>query len=139
MASMMEVILRSSELAVLCANFLFRSKLDRNPLNLPTGLSGLDSPCRTLSLTFLHSSIWADKYVAAHKNTETFSCLLKCHLLVYIMQQAGGSETEVTWEDQQNINKFGRLNNWFHELEDEVKIAKVKRLEWIARAWNKNI
>ncbi|XP_076949751.1 putative prefoldin subunit 4 [Bidens hawaiensis] len=40
------------------------------------------------------------------------------------MQQAGGSETEVTWEDQQNINKFGRLNNRLHELEDEIKIAK---------------
>ncbi|XP_059438728.1 probable prefoldin subunit 4 [Corylus avellana] len=40
------------------------------------------------------------------------------------MHQGGGSETEVTWEDQQNINKFGRLNNRFHELEDEIKIAK---------------
>ncbi|KAK1296561.1 putative prefoldin subunit 4 [Acorus calamus] len=40
------------------------------------------------------------------------------------MQQGGGSETEVTWEDQQNINKFGRLNNRFHELEEEIKIAK---------------
>ncbi|XP_076938078.1 putative prefoldin subunit 4 [Bidens hawaiensis] len=40
------------------------------------------------------------------------------------MQQAGGSETQVTWEDQQNINKFGRLNNRLHELEDEIKIAK---------------
>ncbi|KAE9459673.1 hypothetical protein C3L33_08426, partial [Rhododendron williamsianum] len=40
------------------------------------------------------------------------------------MQQGGGSETEVTWEDQQNINKFGRLNNRLHELEDEIKIAK---------------
>ncbi|KAL3624611.1 Prefoldin subunit 4 [Castilleja foliolosa] len=42
------------------------------------------------------------------------------------MQQAGSSasETEVTWEDQQNINKFGRLNNRLHELEDEIKIAK---------------
>ncbi|XP_041020575.1 probable prefoldin subunit 4 [Juglans microcarpa x Juglans regia] len=40
------------------------------------------------------------------------------------MQQDGSSETEVTWEDQQNINKFGRLNNRFHELEDEIKIAK---------------
>ncbi|KAI3523916.1 hypothetical protein L2E82_04045 [Cichorium intybus] len=40
------------------------------------------------------------------------------------MQQAGGgSETEVTWEDQQNINKFGRLNNRYHELEDEMRIA----------------
>ncbi|GAB4836010.1 Prefoldin subunit 4 [Ancistrocladus abbreviatus] len=40
------------------------------------------------------------------------------------MQQGTGSDTEVTWEDQQNINKFGRLNNRFHELEDEMKIAK---------------
>ncbi|KAK4273563.1 hypothetical protein QN277_021941 [Acacia crassicarpa] len=40
------------------------------------------------------------------------------------MQQGGASDTEVTWEDQQNINKFGRLNNRFHELEDEIKIAK---------------
>ncbi|KAL2511751.1 putative prefoldin subunit 4 [Abeliophyllum distichum] len=42
------------------------------------------------------------------------------------MQQSGasGSEMEVTWEDQQNINKFGRLNNRLHELEDEIKIAK---------------
>ncbi|GAB2277594.1 Prefoldin subunit 4 [Dionaea muscipula] len=40
------------------------------------------------------------------------------------MQQGGGSESEVTWEDQQNINKFGRLNNRFHELEDEIKVAK---------------
>jgi prefoldin subunit 4 len=31
----------------------------------------------------------------------------------------------VTWEDQQNINKFGRLNNRFHELEEEIKLAKV--------------
>ncbi|XP_010528805.1 PREDICTED: probable prefoldin subunit 4 [Tarenaya hassleriana] len=42
------------------------------------------------------------------------------------MQQGGGSETEVTWEDQQNINKFSRLNNRFHELEDEIKAAKEK-------------
>lgn len=42
------------------------------------------------------------------------------------MQQAGASasEVEVTWEDQQNINKFGRLNNRLHELEDQIKIAK---------------
>ncbi|KAF6148713.1 hypothetical protein GIB67_019321 [Kingdonia uniflora] len=36
----------------------------------------------------------------------------------------GGSEMEVTWEDQQNINKFGRLNNRFHDLQDEIKVAK---------------
>ncbi|KAL1561877.1 Prefoldin subunit 4, variant 2 [Salvia divinorum] len=42
------------------------------------------------------------------------------------MSKAGSSasETEVTWEDQQNINKFGRLNNRLHEVEDEIKIAK---------------
>nr|POF07484.1 putative prefoldin subunit 4 [Quercus suber] len=40
----------------------------------------------------------------------------------------GGSETEVTWEDQQNINKFGRLNNRFHELEVEIKVAKVENI-----------
>ncbi|XP_050141654.1 probable prefoldin subunit 4 [Malus sylvestris] len=43
------------------------------------------------------------------------------------MQQGGGSEAEVTWEDQQNINKFGRLNNRFHELEDEIKFAKESK------------
>ncbi|QHN77774.1 putative prefoldin subunit [Arachis hypogaea] len=40
------------------------------------------------------------------------------------VNQGGGSDMEVTWEDQQNINKFGRLNNRFHKLEDEFKIAK---------------
>ncbi|KAK7285137.1 hypothetical protein RJT34_19897 [Clitoria ternatea] len=41
-----------------------------------------------------------------------------------MQEQGEGSETEVTWEDQQNINKFGRLNNRFHELDDDIKIAK---------------
>lgn len=36
-----------------------------------------------------------------------------------------GSQAQVTEEDQQNINKFRRLNNCFHELEDEIKVAKV--------------
>ncbi|RDX65088.1 putative prefoldin subunit 4, partial [Mucuna pruriens] len=35
----------------------------------------------------------------------------------------GGSCTEVTWEDQQNINKFGRLNNRLHELHHHIKVA----------------
>nr|GMD40357.1 probable prefoldin subunit 4 [Ipomoea batatas] len=40
--------------------------------------------------------------------------------------KVGGSssEVEVTWEDQQKINKFSRLNTRFHELEDEIKVAK---------------
>ncbi|KAJ7527027.1 hypothetical protein O6H91_16G033000 [Diphasiastrum complanatum] len=40
------------------------------------------------------------------------------------MQQGNGTETEVTWEDQQNINTFGRLNSKFHELEAEIKAKK---------------
>ncbi|PKI44807.1 hypothetical protein CRG98_034755 [Punica granatum] len=40
--------------------------------------------------------------------------------------KGGGSETEVTWEDQQNINRFSKLNNRFHELEDEIKAAKER-------------
>ncbi|CAM6086460.1 unnamed protein product [Calypogeia fissa] len=58
------------------------------------------------------------------------------------MQQAGhqgdGKETEVTWEDQQNINKFGRLNNKFHELEDDIK-AKKDILENLEDAGNELI
>ncbi|CAH8356037.1 unnamed protein product [Eruca vesicaria subsp. sativa] len=45
------------------------------------------------------------------------------------MQQQGkssGSEMEVTWEDQQNINTFSRFNNRLHELVDEIKFAKEK-------------
>ena len=42
--------------------------------------------------------------------------------------QGDGLETEVTWDDQQNINAFGRLNNKFHELEDEIKAKKVCHL-----------
>ncbi|KAF5739260.1 prefoldin subunit 4 isoform X1 [Tripterygium wilfordii] len=40
------------------------------------------------------------------------------------MQQEGASQMEVTWEDQQNINRFSRLNTRFHELEEEIKISK---------------
>lgn len=40
--------------------------------------------------------------------------------------KGGGSEAEVTWEDQQNINRFSKLNNRFHELEDEIKAEKVR-------------
>lgn len=35
-------------------------------------------------------------------------------------------EVEVTWEDQQNINKFGRLNNRLIELKEELSAAKVR-------------
>ncbi|PPR80321.1 hypothetical protein GOBAR_AA40393 [Gossypium barbadense] len=52
-----------------------------------------------------------------------------------MQQGTGGSETEVTWEDQQNINKFGRLNNRFHELDDEIKIKRkteAASTHWLA-------
>ncbi|XP_074292681.1 putative prefoldin subunit 4 [Silene latifolia] len=42
------------------------------------------------------------------------------------MQQGSGSETHVTWDDQQNINKFSNLNNRFQELQDEIKFTKEK-------------
>ncbi|CAI5992362.1 unnamed protein product [Closterium sp. NIES-65] len=49
-----------------------------------------------------------------------------------------GADPEVTWEDQQNINKFGRLNNRLHELDDEIK-AKKDYLENIEDASNELI
>jgi len=33
-------------------------------------------------------------------------------------------DAQVTWEDQQNINTFGKLNARLHELQDEVKSIK---------------
>jgi len=33
----------------------------------------------------------------------------------------------VTWEDQANINNFGRLNTRLTELREEVKGKKVRR------------
>ncbi|GJT32398.1 probable prefoldin subunit 4 [Tanacetum coccineum] len=53
----------------------------------------------------------------------TLELLIPRYLLLRV-PSGSGSETEVTWEDQQNINKFGRLNNRYHEVEDEIKIAK---------------
>ncbi|GJP34527.1 hypothetical protein CLOM_g18964 [Closterium sp. NIES-68] len=54
------------------------------------------------------------------------------------MQKGEGSDPEVTWEDQQNINKFGRLNNRLHELDDEIK-AKKDYLENVEDASNELI
>ena len=45
-----------------------------------------------------------------------------------IGSQGDGTEAQVTWEDQQNINRFGRLNNRLHELQEEIKLAKVGSL-----------
>ncbi|CAI5519639.1 unnamed protein product [Closterium sp. Naga37s-1] len=54
------------------------------------------------------------------------------------MQKGEGADPEVTWEDQQNINKFGRLNNRLHELDDEIK-GKKDYLENIEDASNELI
>eukprot|EP00897_Mesotaenium_endlicherianum_P006425 jgi/Mesen1/5810/ME000293S04956 len=37
---------------------------------------------------------------------------------------AEGPDVQVTWQDQQNINTFGRLNNRIHEIADEIKAKK---------------
>ncbi len=51
--------------------------------------------------------------------------MLYAHIELWFWWQGDGVETEVTWEDQQNINLFGRLNNKFHDLEEEIKAKKV--------------
>jgi hypothetical protein len=35
-------------------------------------------------------------------------------------------EAEVTWDDQQHINKFGRLNNRLIDLKAELEQSKVQ-------------
>eukprot|EP00270_Netrium_digitus_P014437 TRINITY_DN4902_c0_g1_i1.p1 TRINITY_DN4902_c0_g1~~TRINITY_DN4902_c0_g1_i1.p1 ORF type:complete len:127 (-),score=32.97 TRINITY_DN4902_c0_g1_i1:168-548(-) len=40
------------------------------------------------------------------------------------MQQGSGADVSVTWEDQQNINTFGRLNSKMHEIDEEIKAKK---------------
>ncbi len=38
---------------------------------------------------------------------------------------ADAPDVDVRFEDQQNINEFGRLNAKLHELKDEIEAAKV--------------
>lgn len=51
------------------------------------------------------------------------------------MSQPPPKSTEVTWEDQQLINSFGRQNFRLHELEAQIK-AKQKELEDLEDASN---
>eukprot|EP00299_Pterocystis_sp_00344_P007086 c2121_g1_i1.p1 GENE.c2121_g1_i1~~c2121_g1_i1.p1 ORF type:complete len:146 (-),score=35.20 c2121_g1_i1:49-450(-) len=37
------------------------------------------------------------------------------------MRNADDDDVPVTWDDQRAINRFGRLNNLFHEVEDRLK------------------
>eukprot|EP00271_Cylindrocystis_brebissonii_P017396 TRINITY_DN4520_c0_g1_i1.p1 TRINITY_DN4520_c0_g1~~TRINITY_DN4520_c0_g1_i1.p1 ORF type:complete len:126 (+),score=41.56 TRINITY_DN4520_c0_g1_i1:301-678(+) len=41
------------------------------------------------------------------------------------MGKGAAEDTVVTWEDQQNINTFGRLNNLLHELDDDIKAKET--------------
>ena len=45
-----------------------------------------------------------------------------------LADRGGDSDAEVRWEDQQNINEFGRLNDRLHEVRDEQKLLKVRGL-----------
>lgn len=62
-----------------------------------------------------------------YRDSTQISSRTRYWFLAYLLGllQGDGVETEVTWEDQQHINLFGRLNNKFHELEDEIKATKV--------------
>lgn len=62
-----------------------------------------------------------------YRGSTQISSRTRYWILTYLwgLLQGDGVETEVTWEDQQHINLFGRLNNKFHELEDEIKATKV--------------
>lgn len=62
-----------------------------------------------------------------YRGSTQISSRTRYWILAYLwgLLQGDGVETEVTWEDQQHINLFGRLNNKFHELEDEIKATKV--------------
>ena len=49
----------------------------------------------------------------------------------YLLTQEKKSTTEVTWEDQQRINKFGRFNVTSHELQAELKAKRVRSFIFI--------
>ena len=37
------------------------------------------------------------------------------------------NDVEVTWEDQQNINKFSRLHATFTDIEEEIQVRRRER------------
>lgn len=43
-------------------------------------------------------------------------------------QKAVDVEVQVTWEDQKNINAFGRLNGRMHEFEEDISKKQVPSL-----------
>ncbi|RYR47050.1 hypothetical protein Ahy_A07g032959 [Arachis hypogaea] len=122
------------------------------PLPLPTCVNAFVSPppsaneplplttsqrCRTLPVFHTAPPNLSSQHLLAdstsqhhHRGASTTSATT--HSIVFgfakmrrLAYPGRGSDTEVTWEDEQNINKFGRLNNRFHELEDEIKITKI--------------
>lgn len=43
------------------------------------------------------------------------------------LDEKSDNDVEVTWEDQQRINKFSRLHAMFSDLEDEIKARRTER------------
>ncbi|WFD24063.1 hypothetical protein MEQU1_002760 [Malassezia equina] len=44
-----------------------------------------------------------------------------------MLDEKSDNDVEVTWEDQQRINKFSRLHAMFSDLEDEIKARRTER------------
>ncbi len=49
------------------------------------------------------------------------------------------NEAEVCREDQDNINKFGRLNARLHECRDEIASLKVRTIVITACRWTSKL
>lgn len=43
------------------------------------------------------------------------------------LDEKSDNDVEVTWEDQQKINRFSRLHAMFSDLEDELQMRKTER------------
>lgn len=43
------------------------------------------------------------------------------------LDEKSDNDVEVTWEDQQSINRFSRLHAMFSDLEDEIKARRRER------------
>ncbi|SHO79011.1 Similar to S.cerevisiae protein GIM3 (Subunit of the heterohexameric cochaperone prefoldin complex) [Malassezia sympodialis ATCC 42132] len=44
-----------------------------------------------------------------------------------MLDEKSDNDVEVTWEDQQRINKFSRLHAIYSDLEDEIKARRTER------------
>merc|ERR1712130_245729 len=46
-----------------------------------------------------------------------------------MLDEKSNNDVEVSWEDQQMINRFSRLNSTFSDVEDELKAKRAEREE----------